>query len=301
MSSAAEPSTVPRTAKFEPRFRIIPKIQRQIKAIEHTAGFLEAVRLRPEWIAEVCAECQVREALASVQIEGSSLTLQEAFELAHELPDRELRSAEREFCNYLRAFEAVDSLRKARDTVLTKGDLLNLHRILVEGVRGGSRFAGQLRREHVEVGDIAAGETVIHHQPPPWPEVEPHVGALLAWIEEGKKHGEGDDDLWVHPVIQAGIAQHRLVWIHPFVDGNGRTSRMFTTLLLYQRGYDFKYLFELSTYYNADRDRYYETLRTVDRSGEYTNWLVYFLGGLALQMVEIEKRVANGRLDDDRP
>ena len=285
---------------FEPRFRMIPKIQRQIKAIEHTAGFLNAVRLRPEWIAEVRAESQAREALESVQIEGSSLTLQAAFELARELPDRELRSSEREFCNYLRAFEAVETFRNARDAVLTKGDLLNLHRMLMDGVRGGSRFAGQLRREQIKVGDIAGGETVIHHQPPPWSEVESHVGALLTWIEESKKHGEGDNDPWLHPVIQAGIVQHRLAWIHPFVDGNGRSARMFTTLLLYQRGYDFKYLFELSSYYNADRDRYYAALRTADRTGDYTDWLVYFLGGFASQMVRIEKRSAKGRLEDDR-
>ena len=116
-------------------------------------------------------------------------------------------------------------------------------------------------------------------------------------IEEGKKRGEGDNDPWLHPVIQAGIVQHRLVWIHPFVDGNGRSARMFTTLLLYQRGYDFKYLFELSSYYNADRDRYYAALRTADRRGEYTDWLVYFLGGFASQMMQIEKRVEKGRLE----
>ena len=47
-------------------------------------------------------------------------------------------------------------------------------------------------------------------------------------------HGKGDDDPWIHPVILAGIAQHRLAWIHPFVDGNGRSARMLTTLLRLQ-------------------------------------------------------------------
>ena len=45
------------------------------------------------------------------------------------------------------------------------------------------------------------------------------------------------------------------------------------TLILYQRGYDFKYLFNLSEYYNKDRDRYYEALRSADRSEDYTEWL----------------------------
>jgi len=236
----------------------------------------------------------VRKALASVQIEGSSLTLEQAFELSKQLPRRELRNSEREFCNYLRAFDATDALRGERDAILNRGDLLNLHRLLLDGVRGGTRFAGKFRREEVKVGDFQNGEVVVHHQPPPWSQVEPEVEELLAWIEAGKARGDGGDDPWIHPVIQAGIAQHRLVWIHPFIDGNGRTARMFTTLLLFQRGYDFKYLFELSHYYNQDRDQYYAALRTADATGDLTDWLVYFLGGFAYQMVQIKERARAG-------
>ena len=279
---------------FRPRYRLIPRTQRQIKAIESTAGFLEAVRLRPEWTHEMRSRTEVREALSSVQIEGNSLTLEQAFELSKELPRRELRNSEREFCNYLRAFDATDALRGERDATLTRGDLLNLHRLLLDGVRGGTRFAGEFRREEVKVGDVENGQVVIRHQPPPWSQVEMEVEELLAWIETGKAKADGDDDPWTHPVIQAGITQHRLVWIHPFIDGNGRTARMFTTLLLFQRGYDFKYLFELSHYYNRDRDPYYAALRTADATGDLTDWLVYFLGGFAYQMVQIKETARAG-------
>lgn len=279
---------------FEPRFELTPRMLRQLKAIEQTTGFLKAVRLRAEWIHEVRSRTNVREALASVQIEGNSLTLEHAFDLAREVPQRELHDAEREFCNYLRAFEATESLRGQRDAALGRGDLLNLQRLLVEGVRGGRCGAGEFRREDVKVGDIQDGEVVVHHHPPSWLQVQQDVGDLLAWIEAGKVKGDGLEDPWVHPVIQAGIAQHRLVWIHPFVDGNGRTARMFTTLLLYQRGYDFKYLFELSSYYNRDRDAYYGALRTADVTGDYTPWLTYFLGGFAYQMIAIQERARAG-------
>ena len=96
------------------------------------------------------------------------------------------------------------------------------------------------------------------------------------------------------PIHFASYLMWRMNWIHPFLGGNGRTARMFTTLLLYQRGYDFKYLFELSDYYNQDRDAYYAALRSADRSGDYTQWLTYFLGGFANQMVRIEERVKKG-------
>jgi Fic family protein len=276
---------------FEPEYRLTPRILRQLKAIERTAGMLEAVRMRAEWISEVRAQAKIREALASVQIEGNSLTLEQAFALADELPQRELRSSEREFCNYLRAFDAIEHYRGAHDAALGKAELLNLHRLLVDGVRGGQRHAGQYRREDVVVGDLVDGQKTVHHRPPSWAQVEAEVEALLRWVEATKIRGDGDEDPWVHPAIQAGLLHHRLVWIHPFVDGNGRTARMFTTLLLYQRKYDFKYLFELSDYYNEHRDEYYEALRSADRTGDYTNWLVFFLGGFSYQMVRTQEMV----------
>jgi len=69
---------------------------------------------------------------------------------------------------------------------------------------------------------------------------------------------------------------------------------MLTTLLLYQRGYDFKYLFELSGFYNRDRDKYYAAIRTADKTSDYTEWLTYFLGGFAFQMVRIQERAREG-------
>ncbi len=271
------------------------RMVRQIVVIERTNGFLKAVRLRGDWLARLRREIQVEDALASVQIEGSSLTLERAFELAHNMDEADevvVPDAEREFLNYLRTFNAIEALHNDRQAVLSNGDLLNIHRSLITGVRGGKRMEGQFRRENVEVGDLVDGVKTIHHQPPPWSVVENEIQDLLDWVELGKEKGKsaGVVDPWIHPAIIAGIAQHRLVWIHPFLDGNGRAARMFTTMLLYQRGYDFKYLFNLSQYYNADRDRYYTLLRTADRSGDYTEWLEYFLGGLAHQMVRIEER-----------
>ncbi len=280
---------------FNPTYHITPLMLRQLKVIEEARGFLQAVRARSDWATRLRQETQVRDALASVQIEGSSLTYQAAFELVNHPPARMTDTAQ-EFLNYLRTFDLIDGLRGARDYTVTRRDVLNIHRALVDGVRGGQRYAGQLRREQVKVGDIIDGAETIHHDPPPWHEVETHLDDLFDWLERSKTYPTaarviaGADDAWVHPVIAAGIAQHRLVWVHPFIDGNGRTARMMTTMLLYQRGYDFKYLFDLSSHYNHDRDRYYTMLREVDETGDYTDWLMYFMGGFARQMFLIKRR-----------
>src|SRR3989344_2860675 len=66
---------------------------------------------------------------------------------------------------------------------------------------------------------------------------------LILWIHESEKQD-------VHPAIVAGIAHQEIAAIHPFADGNGRTARALATLLLYQRGFDFRRLFALEDYYN---------------------------------------------------
>ena len=62
-------------------------------------------------------------------------------------------------------------------------------------------------------------------------------------------------------MLASGIAQFQLVHIHPFVDGNGRTSRLLSTLCLYRAGYDFKRLFTMSEFYDRDRSAFYQRSR----------------------------------------
>ena len=295
---------------FKPIYTVTPRMARQMAAIDRGNGFLTAVRLQADWIANLRERTQIKVAMASVEIEGRSVTYQRAFELARN-PDAatgdDLRQSEREFLNYLRTFDALDAFQNARNVVLTKADLRNLHKSIVSGVRGDRDMPGEFRRGDVKVGGFVEGQEVIHHQPPTSVAIDGEVQDLLDWIEQckekGKKPGEPDTN-WIHPAIVAGITQHRLVWIHPFKDGNGRTARMFTTLILYQRKHDFKYLFDLSEYYNKDRDGYYDALGTADRTEDYTKWLEYFLGGLSHQTVTIESKareavveVENGMAD----
>jgi Fic family protein len=95
----------------------------------------------------------------------------------------------------------------------------------------------------------------------------------------------------VHPVLVAGVAQFQLVHIHPFVDGNGRTSRLLSTLCLYRSGYDFKRLFTISEFYDRDRAAFYSAIQGVrDADMDLTGWLEFFTAGLATQMQETVAR-----------
>lgn len=75
------------------------------------------------------------------------------------------------------------------------------------------------------------------------------------------------------------------------MDGNGRTSRLLSTLCLYRLGYDFKRLFTLSEYYDRDRPAFYRAIQSVREQGmDLTGWLEFFVEGLAVQMEEIQTR-----------
>ena len=92
-------------------------------------------------------------------------------------------------------------------------------------------------------------------------------------------------------MIVSGIAQFQFVHIHPFIDGNGRTSRLLSTLCLYRAGYDFKRLFSISEYYDRDRPAFYAAIQSVRESGmDLTKWLEYFAEGLSSQLLEVRKK-----------
>ena len=93
-------------------------------------------------------------------------------------------------------------------------------------------------------------ETV--YTPPPVYEIQSVMQELVDYI-----NNIGD----VHPVFVSGIAQFQLVHIHPFLDGNGRSARLLSTLCLYRKGYDFKRLFTISEYYDRNHSDYYQAIQ----------------------------------------
>jgi len=163
---------------------------------------------------------------------------------------------------------------------ITEGLIREIHKRLVDGVRGGSAQPGQYRTIQNVVANSRTREII--YTPPPPEDVAPRMRELVEWL------GRESD---IHPVLLAGVAQFQLVHVHPFVDGNGRTSRLLSTLCLYRSGYDFKRLFTLSEFYDRDRGAFYAALQGVrERDMDLTGWLEYFVEGLAAQMTEVKQR-----------
>jgi Fic family protein len=125
---------------------------------------------------------------------------------------------------------------------------------------------------------------------PPLPNVVPEqVKQFVTWLNSPLGQEE-------NPVLKAGITHYELVRIHPFVDGNGRTARSITTLVLFLEGYDIKKFFSLEEYYDRNAKDYYAALESAE-AGELTAWLEYFTEGLAIELTRIKEKVQKLSVD----
>jgi len=222
----------------------------------------------------------VSEAHHTTHIEGSQLTLEQAERL---LAGEKLTGVnpddERELRNWMDAFEFVKQY-VIGGAPITERMVLEIHRRLVTGVRGGTASPGAYRETQNYVVNNVTRQVV--YTPPPPHEVPGMMGILVDWLNESSA---------MHPVLKSGVAQFQLVHIHPFRDGNGRTSRLLSTLCMYRAGYDFKRLFTISEFYDRDRQAFYNAIQGVrDNDMNLTSWLEYFTRGLATQLVEVKQR-----------
>ena len=276
---------------FEPRFSITNAITAALTEIERARGFLEAATLTDEWVDAMRSWAFLLEAHHTTHIEGTRLTLEDADDL---LAGRAVPGADpddaRELLNYRDAFAFVSAyFNDGRSAAITERLILEIHRRLVAGVRGGSAAPGEYRRVQNYVINAATGETI--YTPPPTEDVPVLMRELVAWLNRPSD---------IHPVIVSGLAQFQLVHIHPFLDGNGRTSRLLSTLCLYRAGYDFKRLFTLSEYYDRDRTAFYRALQGVRRAHmDVTGWIEFFTTGLATQLAGVKQRGERAIRQDD--
>ncbi len=246
---------------FHPIFTITNPITAALTRIERARGFLEAAALSEGWIQEMGERALVLEAHHTTHIEGTQLTLEQAERLlaGETVPEADPDDV-RELLNYRRAFDFVSDYLDSGAPV-SEGLIREIHKRLVEGVRGGQAAPGEYRKIQNYVVDSATGETI--YTPPPAHDVPVLMAEVVAWLAD-----PGD----VHPVLAAGVAQFQLVHVHSFLDGNGRTSRLLSTLCLYRAGYDFKRLFAISAYYDRDRSSFYQAIQEVRERGMDMTW-----------------------------
>ncbi len=210
-----------------------------------------------------------KEAVLSAQIEGTQSSLADLllFELK-EAPGAPLDDV-REVSNYVAAIH--HGLRRLReDFPLSNRLLRETHRVLLSGGRGNTKTPGEFRRSQNWIGGTRPGNAVF--VPPP------HIVLPDCMTEfERFLHAENDG---LPVLVRAGLAHVQFESIHPFLDGNGRLGRLLITLLLCHEGILREPLLYLSLYFKQHRSDYYALLDHVRLTGDWEEWLAFFLEGV---------------------
>ncbi|OGR07935.1 MAG: cell filamentation protein Fic [Deltaproteobacteria bacterium RIFOXYD12_FULL_50_9] len=209
-------------------------------------------------------------------IEGNSLTLKETFLVINEgltikgkpLKDHLEAKSHTEALEYL--YELVD--KDCRNT-LSERLIRELNQIVLRNI--DKEWAGRYRNSNVIIGGA-------DHTPPEAVEVPQLMQELVDWLQQNRKG--------LHPVELAAVLHHRLVHIHPFFDGNGRTSRLVMNIVLMQAG------FPLVVILKNDRKRYYRTLSEADK-GNYIPF-VRFIAQAVQRTLDIYLKVLTPALKD---
>jgi len=227
-----------------------------------------------------------REAVLSSRIEGTQATLGEL--LAAEAGAAVDRSPEdlREVGNYVVALE--HGIVRLKELPLCVRIVRELHEKLMTGVRGHQATPGRFRKIQNWIGRPGSTPATASFVPPPPEAVE---DCLVAW--EKFIH---DSDL--PPLVTIALAHYQFEAIHPFLDGNGRVGRLLITLFLIERQVLPTPLLYLSAFFEAARRDYYDGLRGVSERGAWSDWIEYFLLGVARMSEDALSRARrmNGKL-----
>ncbi len=205
----------------------------------------------------------------SNRIEGNTLTLRETDLVINEGLTISGKSM-REHLEAINHVEAVTYIKQLieRNFSFNERELLSVHNLILRGII--PEDAGRYRRVQVMIKGSS--------YTPPQPFIVPkQMEDYFIWMEENKNK--------LHPVILAAEMHERLVTIHPFIDGNGRTSRLIMNLILLQNGY---VIANIKGDYET-RMKYYQSLETAQTSGNKEDFV--------LLVAQIEKECMQRYLD----
>lgn len=253
--------------------------------------------LVPSWEAKFRDEALTRTVHFGTKIEGNDLTAEQAEQvMKHKMAKDGKDLAQKigivarqrdvqEVINYRNAMVWIDQQEVADTSVLFSAQTLKaLHKITMQTLLDDPMLVGEYRKQQVIVRGASEGGVVF--RPPVSVEVPFLIDDFFAWLNKA-------ETAQLHPVFRAAITHYQLAYIHPFIEGNGRTARAFATLVLYVSGYDFKKFFSLEQYFDNDVEAYYQALLSIQQhpAKDMTYWMEYFCYGLALEIDKVKQKV----------
>jgi Fic family protein len=276
---------------FAPSFSITQSTANALMAIEGDRQAIMALPINVEVLAGLRRSARLTATHYSTQIEGNRLTQEQVVQAlagAH-FPGRE--RDETEVRNYYLAIEHVESLSESAGRI-EELEVRRVHGLVLKGKATPTPY----RDGQNVIRDAATGRIV--YTPPEASDVPALMTELFEWINQQMAGN------WELPApLAAAITHYQYATIHPYYDGNGRTARLLTTLVLHRAGYGLKSIYSLDEHYARNLGAYYTAL-TVGTSHNYymgraeadiTGFVDFFCRSMADALGAVRARAAEAQ------
>ena len=268
---------------FDPKYNISTKLLANIKRITELVYELNHLRFSKVVLAELEKNANEISVFSSTSIEGNPLPITEVKKILKNKPEH-ARDSEKEVLNYNKALvDLKDNVKK--EISFNFSFILGVHKKVTDGLV--PKFdCGKVRQKPVFVNDPIVRKTIY------WPPDHNEAGDLLKELVFFVKRNKNLD-----PLLLAGIFHKQFVIVHPFIDGNGRTVRLLTQVLLASLGLDLFDLFSFENYYNKNVQKYFEMVGVkgnyydIHEDVDFTLWLEYFTDGIIDELLRVQKEL----------
>ncbi|MBS9778282.1 MAG: Fic family protein [Gammaproteobacteria bacterium] len=212
------------------------------------------------------------EAVLSSKIEGTQATVDEVLEQeAGMQKDGEKAKDIQEIINYRQAL--ISSKEALHERPITLSFVRELHKILMNSVRGQNKTPGDFRKDQNWIGKFGCTMEEASFVPPNPMQLPNH---LEAW----QQYMAGND---IDTLVQTALVHAQFELLHPFKDGNGRIGRLLIPLFLYQKNKLSQPMFYLSSYLEKNREEYYVRLQNISKDNDWNGWVEFFLVAITKQ------------------
>jgi Fic family protein len=275
-----------------PSFDILPEHLKLIAEIDEFKGKWMAFRRRsPDFLESIKKVATIESVGSSTRIEGARLTDEQVEELLSGLHTVSFKSRdEEEVAGYAETMSMVFS--SFEHMILSENLIKQLHRDLLKHSGKDARHRGDYKKQpnHVEAFDQDGKSLGIVFETASPFDTPRKMEELVSWFSRAKSEGV------LHDLLITAIFNVHFLAIHPFQDGNGRLSRILTTLILLQSGYHYVPYSSLERIVEENKNQYYLALRkaqeTIQGDGSTLPvWISFFLRSMKQQVAALESKL----------
>ena len=277
--------------------RITPEILAVIAEIDEFKGAWRALgTLAPERLSALRRVATIESIGSSTRIEGSQLSDREVERLLANLDIKSFASRdEQEVAGYATTMELI--FRAWPDLTVTENHIRQLHRDLLVHSDKDAWHRGSYKTSPNSVAAFDADGRqigIVFETASPF-DTPRRMAELVAWFVAARDGRE------LHPLLLIGVFTVVFLEIHPFQDGNGRLSRILTTLLLLQAGYAYVPYSSLESIIEQSKEGYYLALRQTQGTirtdtPDWQPWLLFFLHALRQQVKRLSAKIEREKL-----